>query len=308
VQISLSADAPLLFWSLLSLGQSRKTPIGAVAVAGISAPLCTACGIEPLAVQALDPTDPVNFGFGDPTVGTAYTFAYACTGNPAPVPVSGGGNVVSYAILNRFDAANATLDETQQLFRIGAQGLLASTNPNPTGSPVPMACIGINDPSEALWVSAAPGACSVLPSPSMVEALCGLYSRLDNTVAPTPCSAVTDYANLSTAYAPDTDIVTNSSSIYRSYLGNGRRLITVPIVDGLTSPFTGALTILGFRQFLLEPAADGTFFNPGDSNGRFPVQYIGSPAPVRQGYIDDRFGLSCPAPVAGGPGKVVLHQ
>jgi len=42
VQINLTADAPLLFWSLLSLGQSRSTPIAAVAVAGISAPLCTA--------------------------------------------------------------------------------------------------------------------------------------------------------------------------------------------------------------------------------------------------------------------------
>jgi Flp pilus assembly protein TadG len=38
--ISLSADAPLLFWSLLSLGQSRKTAVAAVALAGISASRC----------------------------------------------------------------------------------------------------------------------------------------------------------------------------------------------------------------------------------------------------------------------------
>ena len=308
VHISLTAEAPLLFWSILTLGQSRKTSIAAVAVAGISAPLCTACGIEPFAVAALDPNDTVNFGFGDPTAGNNYTFAYACNGLPGPVPISGGGNVVSYAILNRYDAGNATLDETQQLFRTGAQGLLGSTNPNPTGSPVPMGCVGINDPSETIWVSATPGACSVLPNPSMVQALCGLYSRMDRSNPPNACGVVTDYANLATAYVPDSDIATNSTSVYTSYTGNGRRIVTVPIVAGLSTPFTGPLTVLGFRQFVLEPAADGTFFNPGDTNGRFPVQYIGSPAPVRSGYIDDRFGLSCPAPVVGGPGKVVLHR
>jgi len=31
VQINLAADAPLTFWALLSLGQSRKTSIAAIA-------------------------------------------------------------------------------------------------------------------------------------------------------------------------------------------------------------------------------------------------------------------------------------
>jgi hypothetical protein len=66
------------------------------------------------------------------------------------------------------------------------------------------------------------------------------------------------------------------------------------------------MTVLGFRQFLLEPNTDGSFPDPADVNGRFIVQYIGSPAPVKQGYFDDRFGLSCQ--VSSGPGKVVLHQ
>ena len=47
VQVNLTADAPLIFFSLLPGGESRKTPIAARAVAGISAPLCTACGIVP---------------------------------------------------------------------------------------------------------------------------------------------------------------------------------------------------------------------------------------------------------------------
>ena len=87
-----------------------------------------------------------------------------------------------------------------------------------------------------------------------------------------------------------------------------RRLITVPIVDAITTPFTAPMTVLGFRQFLVEPNPDGTFMDPNDRFGRFLAQYVGSPAPVRQGYIDDRFQLGCPAPVASGPGKVVLHQ
>ena len=61
VQVNLTADAPLLFWSLLSLGQARVTPIAARAVAGLSAPVCTACGIEPFAIAALNAEDTDRF-------------------------------------------------------------------------------------------------------------------------------------------------------------------------------------------------------------------------------------------------------
>src|SRR5215472_15397711 len=53
VTINMNADAPLLFWSLLTLGQSRHVSVAATAVAGISAPLCTACGIEPFAIAPI---------------------------------------------------------------------------------------------------------------------------------------------------------------------------------------------------------------------------------------------------------------
>ena len=66
--------------------------------------------------------------------------------------------------------------------------------------------------------------------------------------------------------------------------------------------------LLGLRQFLVQPAADGTFFDPTDPNGRFVATYIGSPVPVKQGYIDDRFLNAGVCPVTSGPGKVVLHQ
>jgi Flp pilus assembly protein TadG len=306
VQIGLTADAPLLFWSILPLGQSRKTTVASQALAGISAPLCTACGIQPFAVAALDPTDTVNFGFGDPTAGTLFTFAFYCVPTiTTTAPPTLTGTVVEYVLINRYDTANATLDETQQLYRDGAQGLVASFDPNPTGSPVPLACAGINDASETIWPGAVPAVCAttIAPNASVTEALCGLYSRLDNTSPPAVCSTdVTDFADLSAAYLPDTDVTTGE--VYTSYLGDLRRIITVPVVNALASNATTTMTVLGFRQFLLEPG----YLNPADANGRFVAQYIGSPAPVQQGWFDDHFGLGCPIPVASGPGKVVLHQ
>jgi hypothetical protein len=306
VEISIIADAPLLFWSLLPGGQSRKTPIAAQAIAGISAPLCTACGIEPFAIAAPDVSDTVNFGFGDPTAGQNLTLAYQCAGLPTPPALPGAATIVPYAIVNRFDTSS-TLDETQQLYRDGAGGLIGSANPNPTGSPVPLACMGVNDSSEQIWASASQQTCTAQVTSSVTEALCGLYSRFDNANAPGNCAQfVTDFADLSAAYSPDTDVTTGLLDPYTAYMGNGRRVITVAIVSALTTTVTGTMTVLGFRQFLLEPNADGTFPNPADVNGRFIVQYIGSPAPVKQGYFDDRFGLSCQ--VSSGPGKVVLHQ
>ena len=85
-------------------------------------------------------------------------------------------------------------------------------------------------------------------------------------------------------------------------------MITVAVVDTLAAAVTATMTVLGFRQFLLELNTDGTLLNAGDTNGRFVVQYIGNPKPVRQGYFDDRFQLSCPIGGFSGPGKVVLHQ
>ena len=197
------------------------------------------------------------------------------------------------------------------MYKDGAQGLVASPDPNPTGSPVPLACAGINDASETMWASAVPATCATIiaPSASVSEALCGLYSRFDNTAPPAVCSTdVTDFADLSALYLPDTDLVTGEADLYTSYTGNRRRIITVPIVDVLATNAAATMTVLGFRQFFLEPNPDGSYPNPADPYGRFVVQYIGSPAPVQQGWFDDHFGLGCPVPVTSGPGKVVLHQ
>jgi Flp pilus assembly protein TadG len=313
VQLTVTADAPLLFFGLLSAGAARKTPIAVQVVAGVSAPLCTACGIEPFAIAAKDASDTVNFGLGLPADDVHYTFYYNCTGT-APAFLPNSGQSAAYTIINRYDASSTTVtEETDQLFRLGAAGLMSSTTPNPTGSTVPIGCIGIGDSVEAVWTSpsfsAVPPACTAALPPLAVAALCGLYSRFDNLAPPTACTTgVTNYTALSAAYQADSDITTGQGDVYSAYQGNGRRVITVAVVDALSPNTATPMTVLGFRQFLVQLAADGTFFNPSDTNGRFVATYIGSPVPVKQGYIDDRFGRSCPAPVPSGPGKVVLHR
>ncbi len=312
VQISVTADAPLLFWSLLSLGASRKTPIAAQVLAGVSAPLCTVCGIEPFAIAARDVTDPVNFGFGPATDDAHYTFYYNCTGT-APLFLPNSGLYAPYTIINRYDAASTTIpDETDQLFRMGAAGLMSSTTPNPTGSPIPMGCVGIGDSLEAVWssptFSAVPPLCTAAQPAVALPPMCGLYTRFDNQTQPAACTTgVTDYSTLQPAFPPDTDPGV-AQDLYTAYQGNGRRVITVPVVDQLAPNTATPMVVLGFRQFLVQPNPDGTFLNPSDPNSRFLATYIGSPMPVKQGYIDDRFGQSCPAPVTSGPGKVVLHR
>ncbi|MDQ6665853.1 MAG: pilus assembly protein TadG-related protein, partial [Acidobacteriota bacterium] len=121
-QANITADAPLTFWALLSLGQMRKTQIAARAVAGVSAPLCTACGIEPFAIAPIDATDTTDFGF---TVGTQYTFGYVCNGLPVPQALAGSARRIPFLLLDRYDTGS-TFDESQQLYRTGAQGVIPS--------------------------------------------------------------------------------------------------------------------------------------------------------------------------------------
>ncbi len=316
VQASISVPAPLLFWSLLPGGESRTTTVAAYAVAGVSAPVCTGCGIVPVAVQAPDSSgaDQVDWGF---VPGALYTFYSSCTGT---TPGSIAGTPVPYVILNRIDSA---LDESDQIFRQGAQGLTGPTTSAPTLTEVnasctaapatPSSCVNIGD-VESLPISgnATPGQCSPGTAPKDVtNLLCGLQTRL-STDAPGLCQTnVTDFATLSLAYQPDTfpDYITDGTT----YNGNGRRVMTVAVVNALASDTScsQAMTVVGFRQFLLEPAADGSF-DPTDPNGRFAALYLGTVAPVSQGWFDQRYAPSCrtylPSPGGSGPGKVVLHQ
>jgi Flp pilus assembly protein TadG len=294
VRVGITADAPLVFWSMLSLGQERRTPIAVQAVAGISSPLCMACGIEPLAIPAQNLDDTENFGF---TVGTKYTLGYQCTAGAGPMAqtpaaLAGTSARIPYLLLNRYDET-IELDEQQQAYRVGAGGMLPSANSA-------MACVRITsgEATEVMWVSASPLACNTNSVPQVVtSAACGIYSRLD-PAPPGTCDTITDIGGLATLYQPDTDIA-DMDDYAGSYTGNRRRIITVPIVEFLSS--TDVMTVLGFRQFLVTPQQDSASTNPADTNGRFPVLYIGSAAPVKQGRFDG-------CTLAYGPGKVVLHQ
>ena len=305
VQVNLTADAPLLFWSLLSLGQGRVTPIAARAVAGLSAPVCTACGIEPFAIAALNAEDTTDFGF---TLSTRYTFGYQCNVNPDDndrvTGLSGASQVVSYLLLDRYDDAG-TLEEGQQLYRAGAQGLL----PNLSQA---RACMQIGA-AEVVWgtnggMSAAATFCSSPPPSAVSYVQCGLYTRF-STEIPTACQTnITDIETLAAAFQPDTDLTDLDD--YTAYTGNTRRIITVPVVDVLGGE---TMTVLGFRQFLIEPNSGAEAINPSDQDARFVALYIGmnqadnltTPVPLKSGRIE---GCQNGYTVAAGPGKVVLHQ
>ena len=286
--VSLTADAPLTFWSFLPLASERKVTIAAKAVAGMSAPLCVACGIESIAVAAIDQSDTTDFGF---ITATEYTLGYVCTGTPTPGVLPGTTQRIPYLILNRLDP-NATIfaDQQSQLFRIGAGGL--------PGSPAQsQGCLTVNNP-EILWVNAAPVPCtSANPGTYVVSMVCGMTSRFESTF-PAVCAAIPDIDTMSGIYTQDTDnaIITD----YTQYQGSGRRVITVAIVDVLDAT-GGNMTVLGFRQFLIEPVAGGINVDPTDSNGRIGALYIGSVVPVKAGSFN-----GCQQ--TAGPGKIVLHQ
>ena len=284
---TVTGQIPLVFWNFLPIVTSRNITVVASAVAGISAPLCTACSIEPYAVAAVDQTDTTDFGY---TLNELYSFTYLCTGTPAPPILTGATQELNYVLLNRLDP-NAVVfpSEDSQLFRAAAGGLPGNTNSA-------VACFFVNNP-ELIWVNAAPVACSAAtPAADVTDALCGLDTRFE---VPTngACTAITGFDTLSTAYAPDTDL--NTYTTYTDYTGDGRRIITIPIVDAISA--TANMTVLGFRQFLVMPDSGATAISPSDQYGRFIGMYIGSVAPVKQGRFD---GCTQTA----GPGKVILHQ
>jgi hypothetical protein len=287
VRITLTADAPLAFWSFLPLAQDRRTPVRVSALAGISAPLCAACGIEAIAVAAPDPADTEHFGF---VAAERYTLGYVCNGQGAPGALPGTIQRVPYLLINRLDEeAEIFTGEATQTFRIGAGGL-------PSSTVEARSCVLV-DSVEQVWSTATPLTCQMNQVPAQVTGyVCGLNSRLEPGINEA-CAGIPEIDAATAPFAPDTDL--EDVADYAAYLGNSRRVLTIPIVDSLLDPL--AMTVLGFRQFLLQPIPNVGTLQPQDSNGRFIVTYIGSPVPLRQGRFN---GCS----VASGPGRVVLHQ
>lgn len=287
VRVEVRAEAPLVFFSLLLVAQDRKVALATSAVAGVSAPLCTACNIEPLALAAPSQEDLVDFGF---VRGQKYTLYFSCTGQPQPAALGAGGTRLPYLLINRLNPeATSFVEESTQLFRNGLGGIPPANNQG-------LACVNIGTP-ETAWVSAAPRQCnSAAPNTSAQQFVCGLNNRFDPSLNP-PCDQIPEADVLSTGNPTDSDLTDYDD--YAAYTGTGRRIITVPIVDVLSN--TTEMNILGFRQFLLAPNPNVTTLNPADAASRLLVTYIGNPMPLRQG----RFG-SCG--ITSGPGKVVLHQ
>jgi hypothetical protein len=138
---------------------------------------------------------------------------------------------------------------------------------------------------------------TIVPS-AVTFTTCGLFNRFDTAVNAACESLITDVDTLSTAYQPDTD--QTEIADYTTYVGNTRRVITVPVVDTLSPG--GPMTVLGFRQFLLNPNQGDVNITPTDQDARFNALYIGNPVPLKQG----RMGGTCQ--LTSGPGKVVLHK
>jgi len=306
VRVVLRGEVPITFWSFLPLAQERKLNLATVAVAGISAPLCSACGIEPFAIAALSVDDTVHFGF---TPGTLYTFGYQCTGGGAPGVLAGTSQRIPYLLLDHYNQSAGTfIEEATQLYRIGLQGLPGLP---PSTDNTRLACITITDPTPSVLWGTAAGSTNASPvacnqnrvNSGVTNMLCGLAARLSAEI-PEACASIPEIDSLASAYSIDTDVTLVED--YSAYTGNLRRVITAPIVEALNTS-TDGMVVLGFRQFLLEPtAADSTTINVSDSNGRFAVIYMGTdarpaPVPLKQGRFQ---GCS----VAAGPGKVVLHQ
>ena len=288
VRVTVTGQTQLLFWSLLPFVSDRNIEVRATAVAGMSAPLCQACGIEPIALAAQDASDTADFGF---VQGIKYSLSFLCNGAPTPAILAPAARQTSWLLINRLDA-NTTVfaDDSTQAFRMGAGGIPANRDSN-------QACLRVNN-TETPWLSATINACTMSQvAPPVTSALCGLDTRFESTTT-LGCSAIPDVDTLTTSYQPDTDV--NDYDTYTDYTGNGRRLITVPIVDSLNGG-TGTMTVLGFRQFLLSPAAGSNVINTQDVFGRFVAQYLGTVAPVKQGRFDG-------CTLTSGPGKVVLHQ
>jgi len=287
VRVTVSAEAPLMFWKMLPFLQGQNVTLRTEAIAGVSAPLCTACGIESIALAAPDATDTIDFGF---IPGVRYTLGYNCQGNGAPGPLPGTTQRLPYLLVNKYNENDQVfLDENTQTFRIGSQGLPANVTST-------LSCVQVNA-VEAGWVNTTALTCQNVRVPGQVTGfMCGLATRFVAGV-PTGCENITDVDAASGASTPDSDVADHE--VYEEYTGNRRRVITAAIVDTLGS---GAeMTVLGFRQFLLEPNLNTTELDATDTGGRFPALYIGAKMPLRGGAVA---GCS----IAAGPGKVVLHR
>lgn len=290
VRVRVRAEAPLTFWQLLPSGQSGVTMIETAAVAGPSAPLCSACGIEPLVVQPPDAQSPPDFGF---LVDRKYTLYTQCTPG-LPLALEGTSGSLPYTVLRRaVEGVGAGAAPLAQVFRASAAGLPGPAWPLAEDT---AACPTIAQPPELRAPQIVQRPCATPLRDDVIRAtLCGLGARLTSIPAG-PCADLAD--QFDGLPPPDTP---EEVDTYSEYEGNRRRILTVAVsISNLPLNVDGQIVIGGFRQFLLEPHPASQEVNAADPFGRFVARYIGSAAPIKQGRVG-----SCGQ--TEGPGKVVLH-
>ncbi len=295
-RVQVTAQAPVLFAPLL--GASTQTPptVAVSAVAGISVPLCTVCGIDALAVEDLSAgADDQNFGF---TPGGFYTLflTQAQQGRPRPItqaPLGGTLASVRYALLYHLPNGPSDLDLDNSLFALAAGGV--STRPD--DSLPGFLSIGTAETAYAI-----PGGTT-----AGQDILCGLNTRFGVDLADNLCNTLAGgtFSSLAPLFQADTDAGRGTFSagealqdFSKEYEGNQRRILTLAVIDS-----TDAGNVLNFRQFLLQMSAgQEAGLNLSLASGAFVAQYIGTPVPVRCGTIGG------PCRIASGVGRVVLHS
>ena len=311
-RVQVTAQAPVLFAQFLNPANATPPIVVASAIAGPSAPVCSACGIDDLAVvDQSGGSDNVDFGFVPGAFYTLYltasqlttTSGATCSATAQTAKLDPNDTAsVEYVILNHIPRGPTPTDGDSTLFELGAGGMQAADNVSisvPNG--VPETAVLLDQPS--------------LACPGQLI-LCGLNSRFGANSAADPttnaCGLLAngvgaEVVGLNSSYTSDSDggtvaNTTGSQDYALEYAGNLRRVLTLPVVDA-----SDTLSVLGFREFLLNSTAalPGTVV-PVTSNatfvgGAFRVQYLGYPVPLHCG------GNSGSCTVQFGVGRTVLH-
>lgn len=294
VRVDITAESPGIFTRFLTQRAERPT-VRSFAVAGISAPVCRACGIDGVAVTALDTTDEQDYGFVPGEYYTLYLNVgqqrpnLAACPSQIPAPLPDTLQAAEYTILNHVPVGPET-DTDGLLFRLGAGGLA------PAGTEELPGCITIGSSETAM--TGIQGATCGTAQPVARNLACGLNTRFGVDPSGNACNNITNVAELATLFSQDADIGgsdTTPQNYQLDYDGNARRVITAPIVDSSSS-----LTVLNLRQFLVQNDASLAGINVNAFTGAMRAQYIGAPVPIRLGTIGGACG------VTRGVGKVVL--
>ncbi len=301
VRVQISAQAPLTFFPIVNPGASAPPTIVATAVAGLSAPICTACGIEGLAVEGIvtDGSDPVNYGFVPGAFYTLYLTPLQRNGPMVQAPLAGTVSSARYAILNHIPGGPQDLDFDLSMFELGAGGLSSASGLTTPGT--------VSAGTTEVAYPTVPGATRATVGQDI---LCGLNLRFGVDPSQNVICNVTDagqFASLAPLFSADTDVgggayedPTGLQNYAAEYSGNYRRVLTMPVIDA-----SDTLTVLNFRQFLIEMAPVGGAIsqglNPALVTGAFRAQYIGMPVPLRCG------GAGGVCAVTAGIGRTVLH-